>query len=514
MKDWYRGNDALFRQHLVGVPGVMFDNPGYRFHRSVLPLLDNKIVAPTVKLDRQAWDAHCAALGFTMRPHQHDPRDFIRSRHGSLVADGLRTGKTVSVCSAHNPAEGPLVVICPLLVRRVWERWGRTIFPNAKIASLTGRTYEYEEYKDHDIIIMHYDIAYSWMSVGIRRRIGTLAIDEAHLLSNPKSHRTQAANMLAGNSERVVAITGTPLWNKPAGLYSILNIVTGGGFGDFRSYATRYCDGRDGTYGFEAKGSSNEEEFKQRLTEIMIRRTWDDISDSVPEISRETEVVDISRAQGRKIDIAYERVRTAGSLKLVISELAHYRNLLGEIKLDASVKHAQRILIENEPVVVWTWHRELAAKIAEKLKTDFVITGEVPDEKREEILNAWEKSTKALVITLGVGQAGIDLSHAKFCVFAEIDFTPAVIAQAEMRTFAPTRPMNVTYVVADHPVDKQLIEALALKCEHAYKMGTPAAESAVDVITDVFGGGGSSIADMDRLLETVLSDDTLDVDEE
>lgn len=506
--DFFYVDLPTYLRDLRGVPGVTLDGNQYKIHRTHVPLLSTALPVPRVTLDRLAWDTECAAKGFAMRPHQHDTRDFVRSRRGTLLADGLRTGKTLGVIAAHDPSTGPLVVVCPKIVRRVWQTWSGRVFPSAKIVCLSGITYRREDFEDADVIIMHYDVAYPWMSVGLRREIGTLALDEAHLLASRTSKRTQAANMLAGGAHRIVAMTGTPLWNKPAGLWPILNIVSKQGFGAFYDFAVRYCDGQQGTYGFEAKGYSNEFEFQKRLSEIMLRRTWSDISSSLPTVTRNVEIVDITRSESRKIDVAFENVRKADSPRLLISELAHYRKLLGEIKTDKAIEQAKRVLVEGLPVVVWTWHKSVAAAISVGLKTKFVITGETPEDLREALLDKWYKSNDALVITLGVGQAGIDLSHAQHCVFAEVDFTPAVVAQAEMRTFSPVRPMDVTYCVADHDVDKQLVEALASKCEMAYRLGTPTAEAALDVISAAFSDGMDRKPDMTRLLETALSDDT------
>lgn len=42
-------------------------------------------------------------------------------------------------------------------------------------------------------------------------------------------------------------------------------------FPSYKPYALRYCDGKAGRFGFEAKGQSNPEELKAVMEKIMIR---------------------------------------------------------------------------------------------------------------------------------------------------------------------------------------------------------------------------------------------------
>lgn len=115
----------------------------------------------------------------------------------------------------------------------------------------------------------------------------------------------------------------------------------------------------------------------------------------------------------------------------------------------------------------------------------FLVTGNASATLRNRVLHDWRHSPRGvLVITIAVGQVGIDLSHARHAIFAEEDWTPATMAQAEMRTFSAERPMSVSYLVADHWLDRKIVRALIEKCRNAGKLGLPAADSAIHLIEE------------------------------
>lgn len=486
-------------------------NGVFEVHRSHLPLLiDVPEIAraldegPVDVSARDSLDQETEPLGFTLRPHQHEGIEFIRRRRGTLLADSPRVGKTLQAIMSHEPHLGRLVIIAPLPTRDVWLGWLQKCFPDTPIGVMTGKTIDHELLKN-PIVFGHYDILASWQSLD---PIGTLVFDEAHVLTNRSSQRTKAAFLLAGVAQRVIAVTGTPLWNKPSGLWALLALIAPTAFGSYYEFATRYCDPQPTDHGMRYEGSSNEDELMKRLSAVMIRREWYKLLGQLPPVTRDLSIAAVSVEQSIDIDMAAEDLRL-GNRTNTAGSLARYRKVIGDIKVSAAAELAKTALDRGEPVVLWTWHKSAAKKLTKTLKgkgyETFLVHGEVSAEKREELLTAWKASINgALIITIAVGQVGIDLSHSRLAIFAEIDFTPALVAQAEMRTFDATRSMHVTYVVADHPVDRRMIETLKKKLSTGDRIGVPAAEAAIDVLKAAFGVDPEQ-GDVDRLLRDLMT---------
>jgi len=487
------------------------------------------------------------ANGWNLRGYQHDGRDFIRDRRGTLLADQMRLGKTAQLVASHELDDGPLIVVAPLATREVWLGWFRRRWPDIRPLVLQGKTVAYinpktkkpstrrkdrgydlleGDYfdetmlKNAQLVFMNYDILAGWKNFG-NRRIGTLIFDEIHLLSNKASHRSKAALFMSTVADRVIGATGTPVWNKPAGLYTTLASITPGAWGKYYEYAARYAGGRMGAHGFVADGTSHEEEFRLRMQEVMIRRTWQSVIGQVPPITRTVEVVEITERQAFAVEKEAERVRDHAHKSTVIGATARFRRLLAQLKLEGSIDAAKRVLDGGERVIVWTWHRDIALRIEEALAKQgypgFVVSGATHQDIRETIYNRWRAHPcSPLCITLSVGQVGIDLSAARQEVFAELDYTPAIVAQAEMRPFNGQQPVAATYVIIDHDIERKILEALQTKCELAFRLGVPAAESAIDVIASGFtgiGGGDLTPDDLDALASAVLADHPEDEDD-
>lgn len=480
MKDWWEVDADIIRQHLLGVPGWRFDRGKYRINRNHLPLI-SEALRPKIHTESSVF-LHAE---YVLRPYQQTGRNFMVHRRGTLLGDQQRLGKTVQIVSAHDPADGKLIVVGPLISRGVWLSWFRKRWPDARIVYLTGREADMEKIANADCIFLHYDILPAWQFAN--KRIGTLVFDEAHRLSNPQTKIAAAAGLLAAQAERVVCATGTPLWNEPRGLFTILSLCNPGAWGNFYSYAKRYCNGQAGSFGFEAKGTSNEEEFQARLKEVMLRRTWEEVLGQLPDINRSVITVPLSAKDRIAIDKQLEADRDGKiNPRTLIGDMARLRRIFGEYKLTVAVDTAINVLRQRKPVVLWTWHKDIAEKLDARLSDNFyaahVITGETPEKERNRILEFWRGSNQALIISMGVGQTAIDLSHAKDAIFVELDYTPTVVSQAEYRTYAMGQPMNITYLTTDHAVEMSIVRALMRKCALATKLGIPAAESAIDLL--------------------------------
>lgn len=492
---------------LFAVPGLQLERNGHEFlaHRSHLVLLDDS----QRHLDRRLhdWlprDESTQPLGFTLKSIQHQAVDFIRNRRGTLLGDEMRVGKTLAAAFSHEPELGRLVVVAPLMVRQVWLSWLRRIWPDTEIGVMVGKQFDGEQARK-PIVFGHYDLIYTWQTGD---RIGTLILDEGHVLTNRNTRRSRAAVYLASCAERVIVATGTPVWNMPSDLWNILAIVAPGAFGGYHDFCQRYAAPVPTPYGNKYTGISNGEELSQRLTEVMIRRRWVDVERDLPPITRNVITLDLSLADRRKLDIRAESLRKSEKTNTA-AELARYREALSHLKCGLGIEEAKKCVALGEPCVLWCWHKETADNLVDRLVSEGVealaIHGDVPVNRREKIIDHWKSLPNAvLVATMTVGQVGIDLSHSHTPIFVEIDYTPAMVSQAEMRTFKAGHPMNITYIVADHFADRKIAEALFRKLEASEPVSLGTGEGAISAIGRAFRGDVDE-PDMARFMADLLS---------
>lgn len=484
-QDWFEVELALGHT-IADVPGVALASKRdcYEVHRTHLPLLGEQGSGVLAEHHKPLWspEERAARLpeGLIFREHQQTALDFLEPRTGVLLADGMRLGKTLTALCAHDAKRGPLVILAPLSTRHVWLEWIERLWPGAKVVLMLGTHAEPGAFAGADVVFGHHDILTHFKLTSLRP--GTLIVDEAHLFSNPKALRTKALHFFASASARVILLTGTPLWNKSQGLWSVLAATNPGAWGRSFAFAQRYCAPVLGEYGWRYDGVSNEVEWFARRDEVLIARQWPDVAKNLPPIQYNIETVDLDSEELRKLDmIAFEiRKNPEGN---ALEDMNYYRQATGLYKAPPTADLARRFLQGGEDVVIWTWHKRVGTVIAKELAKGkdgfraFIVNGDDSIEMRDTTIAAWKASPTAapLIISIAVGQVGIDLSRAHHTIFAEVDWIPAVVAQALMRTFDIRRPMTVTFLMLAHEADQRLINLLREKLERGEALGFTAA---------------------------------------
>jgi hypothetical protein len=321
--------------------------------------------------------------------------------------------------------------------------------------------------------------------------------DEAHYYVNPKAQRSQGAAVLANCSPHIrsVALTGTPILKHLTNLYGILGVINPGGWGGWADWSGRYCSGHPGEHGWELGDPSNVPELRHRLSEVMFARSWQEVATDIPPITREKCVVTLSAKQReaynklstdiREVLKALERMDLRGAESM--QQFNMLRRLVGRAKVNA----AQELIHScGEPVVVWTWHRDVAEAIGKPYSDAVVVTGEESRKKRDEKIELFKSGTaNKFISTMAASGLGIDLTRARITVQAELSLTAADMSQAEARVFrsGQTQPCLTYWLVADDTVESHIVDVLWAKAGMSAALGK-SLEGDQEMLADVSGG--------------------------
>jgi SNF2 family DNA or RNA helicase len=369
------------------------------------------------------------------------------------------------------------VIAAPLAAREAWRDWvGRTF--DLPLYCLQGRL-PVDETTDgrYPAYFCHYDILAAHSAFFQRQKVGTLVLDEVHMLQSKASQRMQAVSAVAPFAQRILQLTGTPVWNKPRSLYPFLHIMSPGAWGTAFVFKKRYCDAQPGAHGWTYDGISNAEELRARLDTVMVRRTWADVMPDLPPTTRVLEPVGLTGAQ--LIALEADAMRATLAMRDGGSEgayLARMRRKIAALKIAPSVEAARQAAADGHKVVLWAWHNEIADKL-EQVLSDLgdVYRLRSADNPNLRDFNVAEfrahDGPAFMVASMGVGGVGLDLSCSDYAIFVELDWTPANNQQAEMRTFHMDRPHVVVVFYTDDPVESRLIEALDVKNGFAAALG-------------------------------------------
>jgi hypothetical protein len=109
---------------------------------------------------------------------------------------------------------------------------------------------------------------------------------------------------------------------------------------------------------------------------------------------------------------------------------------------------------------------------------------------------------------MGALATAVSLNWASHALKVELDWTPAIHQQAEMRGYDGTRPISVTYLVADCDPDRRQVDALLRKIEAQASLGLGTGVGDVSqMLEKVFGRGPGKTLDV--VAELIVAAETL-----
>jgi hypothetical protein len=418
---------------------------------------------------------------------QVEGRDWALARPGCVLAYTQRLGKTPIALSCHAPDEGPLWITGPLVTQNVWKTWCERTWPGVEFVAAANPG-DLEGKKPPDVIFVHHGNTWEMRSYFTQHKAARLIVDEIHRLSNRRQakHADGVALMTRGARHRI-GLTGTPLWNGVLSLWGPLSIVNPEAWGSKHDFGVRYCDGISNGFGWVYPGLSNEDELRERLKHVLLRRTWKRDVVGGLRLKRSVEFVDVSTERFPLL-----RARQSG-----IADLAAFRVQLGLAKAEAALDY----LKQRTDVIIWVWHHEVGTFLSKSLGKAPFVSGKQSEAKRHQAMEKWRAEGGPLILTLSACSEGVDLSaRGQESVFVELDYTPTLLGQGEMRGYTIDRESSVVYLIARGHDDfvLQHVERKGLAEEALFYDAT--------IPTSTFAGaGGNQAADLTEAASWILS---------
>jgi SWI/SNF-related matrix-associated actin-dependent regulator 1 of chromatin subfamily A len=362
-------------------------------------------------------------------PHQEEAKQFLLAKRRCILADQPRVGKTLPAAAAaleHLPA----IIVCPAIAKTVWEAAFNKLDPSIPVKVINGKK-QAGELIVSGVTIVNYDIL---SSVTDFARIKTVVFDECHRLKNNKAIRTKAAMLMMKRIDRVYALSGTPIPNRPIELWPILHglgIYRGGWF----DFAARYAKMWTAPWGMDVSGASNIPELKALMRPFVLRRKKEDIfiDYKQPQVSLVTFDLPIDKHE-QQFD-ADALVANPNAL-MAFEGLAEIMKEAGMRKVQYAADFIDDLLQAGEPVVVFAHHKDVVQALESELKLHkpVVVVGDTPSAKRVENIAAFQGGkTKCIIGNIAAMSEGVDLSAADTIVFVECTWSTSALEQASSR---------------------------------------------------------------------------------
>jgi len=407
---------------------------------------------------------------------------FIEKRNGrALIADEMGLGKTIQAAAwlQLHPEKRPAIILCPASLKLNWAKELRDVLSTKdKVQILQGtKPYPITE----DIIIINYDILNSWVETLQAINPQVLIIDEAHCVKNSSAIRTKATKKLAKGIPHIIALTGTPIVNRPVEGFNIFQILDRNLFPNFWTYVHRYCGARHNGFGWDFSGATNKEELNQILTStIMIRRRKADVLKDLPEklfsfvpieLANETEyrvaeeefIQYIRFAKGKE---AAEKAKKAEHLV----KIEALKQLAVKGKMKQAINWIWDFIEDGSKLVVFAVHKEVIDKLMNEFKDVAVkLYGGCSQKERNEAVERFQNdpNIKLFIGNIQAAGVGLTLTAASAVAFLELPWTPGELVQAEDRChrIGQKNAVNIYYLLAENSVEYKLAKLLDKKKE-------------------------------------------------
>ena len=482
-------------------------------------------VAASTATDAPAADAAAAldlpaSISEAMRPYQKAGVTYMLAHRRSMQADEMGLGKTLQALAATEACKGyPELTLAPASLLRNWKNEAGRWVPHRKVQVITKSKTELDP--DAEIVIVSYDVAKNHEGVKAARWVTVIA-DESHALKNEKSARAKALAPVVSGAKNRWLLSGTPIKNRPADLIEPLRMLGHlDALGGWRTYVTRYCNGRQGKYGWEIDGASNLNELRTHLAALgFVRRVKADVLAELPPKIRTVLPVELDSRSGRGIRDAETALREIISGKTraladvanddaggqrgdVLGALARLRRAVGVAKVAAACEWIDGALAQGEKPLVFAHHVDVLDGIQEHLRDagiDFVrLDGSTPSQQRQDLVDRFQnvETVRVFLGSMTAAGQGITLTAASQVLIVEQSWTPAEMDQAEDRAHRLGQRDTVvaTHLIAVGTIDEPVLELINLKRATAAQVvdgatETQASESIEKMLLARFGAHG------------------------
>jgi SNF2 family DNA or RNA helicase len=198
-----------------------------------------------------------------LRPYQEKGLSWLvflgRLGLGGILADDMGLGKTAQTLSlllaeregassAFSPVKGgggavgpgaaPTLLICPMSLVSNWQREAARFAPELTVYVHHGGTRRRDGIDEADLVVTTYGTALRDLSTLREVEWGRVVCDEAQAIKNAGTRQAQAVRAIPARTR--LALTGTPVENHLAELWSIMDFVNPGLLGPAKRFRRRF----------------------------------------------------------------------------------------------------------------------------------------------------------------------------------------------------------------------------------------------------------------------------------
>ncbi len=429
-----------------------------------------------------------------LRDYQKKGLDWLeflrRFQFGGILADEMGLGKTLQVLAMlwKQKEEGigePSLVVCPTTLVWNWQAEVKKFLPDFKTLIVHGpdRRQYFDQIKEVDLVITSYGTLRRDVQLYQNFQFHYIILDEAQNIKNRHTLNARVSKQL--NSRYRLVLTGTPLENSIADVWSIFDFLMPGFLGKYERFRQRYelpiLKENDG---------GKLETLGRKIQPFLLRRLKTAVIKELPPKIEQVSFCELEslqqRAYKQMLQLAQKDVLTAYQAKgfersrmMILTALLRLRQIcchpelaglrLGHrLSISAKLNLLKELIGEvvsgGRKVIIFSQFVEMLKIIGDYLTKEKIIFEHMDGRTKDrqtivERFNA-DPERRVFLLSLKVGGVGLNLTSADTVILYEPWWNPAVEDQAidRVHRIGQSQTVSAYRLITKGTIEEKIME--------------------------------------------------------
>ena len=415
-------------------------------------------------------------------------------KFGGILADDMGLGKTVQMLSIiagyveESEERRTSIVICPSSLTLNWQNEAQKFTNKLKTLVVRGTATERKKQickaNEYDLIITSYDLLKRDIEIyqENRYKFRFAIADEAQYLKNSNTQNAKAVKEILADTR--YALTGTPIENSLAELWSIFDYIMPGYLFKYKKFKTEYE-----TPIVKDNDTKAMEKLKMLIEPFVLRRTKKQVLTELPEktitvlnnqMKEEQEKIYLNYLVQAKEEVA-ETINVRGFEKnhmQVLAALTRLRQICchpslfikdykeGSSKLEQCIEIVKDATEAGHKILLFSGYTSMFELIEEELKQNninyFKLTGSTKVDERIRMVDEFNANSeiKVFLISLKAGGTGLNLTGADMVIHYDPWWNASAENQATDRAYRIGQKNNVQVykLITKNSIEEKIYE--------------------------------------------------------
>ena len=405
-------------------------------------------------------------LDNVLRPYQKQGVYWMRFLENAgicgLLADEMGLGKTLQTLtwlSLPRDAQGterqpPALIVCPTSLVMNWAAEARKFTPWLKVLVISGpdRAKDFRRIDEADVVVTSYALLQrDFEDAYVNRQFSAMVIDEAQHIKNRQTKNAIAVKAI--NAKDRLALTGTPIENSVADVWSIFDFLMPGYLGEYEDFKLNFEDPIQ-----QGNAEDTLARLKRKIHPFIMRRVKKTVAKDLPDKIIKVSYCPMSDDAQREYNDALAKtrrqagdaIRAKGFAKSkfeILAMLMKLRQIASRAKIEPFMEQLESAVAGGHKILVFSQFVTMLKTLAEELQADGIpfcyLDGSTKDRLGEcERFNRTPQ-IPVFLISLMAGGTGLNLTSADMVMHYDPWWNPAVEDQATDRAHRIGQKKNV-----------------------------------------------------------------------